>query len=64
MPVTPREVNEYLASASYPATRDELLMSAERDGARSDVLEILGSVSDREYADPADVMNELGDVSI
>lgn len=64
MPVSPNEVSGYLQKAAYPATREELLMTAEKDGARSDVLEILGSVGDREYADPADVMSELGNVPL
>jgi hypothetical protein len=64
MDITPNDVRAHLGGISYPATREALLAAAREDGASADVMEMLASIADREYADPDDVMNELGDVRI
>lgn len=64
MPVSPAAVQGYLAGVSYPADKMELLHSARQEGADDAILDILASVGDREYADPSDVMNELGGATL
>ena len=62
MAVSPDEIQSHLSEVTYPATKERLLLAARDHGAHDDVLEILDSVGDREYADSSDVMNELGAV--
>ena len=60
MAVSPDEIESHISGITYPVTRERLLLAARDHGAHDDVLEILGSVGDREYADASDVMSELG----
>ena len=40
------EVQKYLAGADYPATKEQLMEHAKRQGANKDVLEALSGISD------------------
>ena len=63
MAVSPHELTTYLSGVTYPATKERILTVVRDQGAHDDVLEVLGSLGDREYADPPDVMNELGAIA-
>lgn len=62
MAVSPDEIRSHLAEVAYPATKERLMLAVRDHGAHDDVLEILDSLGDREYADTSDVMSELGAV--
>ena len=64
MAVSPHELTTYLSAVTYPVTKERLLLSVRDQGAHDDVLEILDSLGDREYADSSDVLSELGAVML
>lgn len=64
MPISPADIRTYLAHAPYPAAKDELLRAAVRAGADANMLEIIATLDDREYADADDAVNELAGVSL
>lgn len=51
----PIEVQKYLGGMDYPASRDELVRTAEEKGATDEVLEALRGMDDKEYDSPAAV---------
>jgi hypothetical protein len=53
------EVQKYLAGADYPATKEQLLEHAKRQGANKDVLEALGGMPDGEYDGPNKVSSAV-----
>ena len=53
------EVQKYLAGADYPATKEQLLEHAKRQGASKDVLEALSNIPDREYDGPNKVSSAV-----
>ena len=57
---SPAQIQQYLAGAEYPASREELLQHAEDMGAPQEIIEALEGVADKEYRSPADLMEELG----
>jgi hypothetical protein len=57
---SPAQVQQYLAGADYPSSREELLQHAEDMGAPQEVVEALEGIADKEYRSPADLMEELG----
>lgn len=59
MSVSTLEIQGYLTGITYPVDKTELIARARAEGADDAVLDLLDSISDREYADSPDVMNEL-----
>ena len=59
MAVQPTDVQKALKGADYPATRDDLLALAERNGADADVLDALRGMDDDTFDSPADVMKAV-----
>ena len=53
------EVQKYLAGADYPATREQLLEHAKRQGANKEALEALGGIPDGEYDGPNKVSSAV-----
>jgi hypothetical protein len=49
------EVQKFLGGIDYPATRDDLVRTAEESGAGDDVLETLRNLPERDYKDPTEV---------
>ena len=58
--VSPAEVQKNLAGVEYPASKEELIQVAQREGASEEVLGALENIEDREYQSPTDVMEEFG----
>jgi hypothetical protein len=56
--MNPIEVQKHLKGMSYPASRDELVSTAE-DGADEDLLGRLRGMSKEEFSGPDDVMEAL-----
>lgn len=54
------DVQKALKGASYPADKRSLLEKARENGADEEVMEALGALPDREFANPADVSKGVG----
>jgi hypothetical protein len=53
--VNPIELQKHLGGVDYPASRDDLVRKAERNGADEDILEALRGIPDQEYDSPTAV---------
>jgi uncharacterized protein DUF2795 len=56
----PIEVQKHLKGMSYPASRDDLVATAERNGADDELLEQLRGLSEQTFDGPDNVMKALG----
>jgi|tagenome__1003787_1003787.scaffolds.fasta_scaffold20926820_2 hypothetical protein len=61
MTTSPIDVQRYLRGADYPASKDDLVSLAERNGAPDDVVQLLRSAKRDRFDGPDDVMEALGD---
>lgn len=52
----PTNVSKNLKGISFPASRDDLLQRAKKNGAGDDVLETIRNMPERAYGTMADVM--------
>ncbi|NMH97059.1 DUF2795 domain-containing protein [Pseudonocardia sp. K10HN5] len=59
--VSPVEVQRHLSGVDYPATREQLINQAQKEGADERVLEALRKLLDKEYRSPAEVSKAIGD---
>ena len=57
--LNPIEVQKHLKGMNYPASKDELVSTAEDNGADDDLLEQLRGVSKSQFTGPDDVMEAL-----
>ena len=60
MQVNPIDVQKHLKGADYPASRDELVQTAERNDAPEEIVDALHDLPEQEYDGPDDVMEALG----
>lgn len=58
--VDPIDVQRHLGGLDYPARKDEVIASAEQNGAPQEVIEALQALADEQFADPAEVQAALG----
>ena len=61
--LNPIEVQKHLKGMRYPASKEDLVSTAEQNGADEDLLEQLRSADRDEFTGPDDVMEALGDSS-
>ena len=59
MTLNPIDVQRHLKGMNYPAAKDDLLSTAEANGADDELLGRLRDLPDQEYDGPDDVMEEL-----
>lgn len=62
MAINPIQIQKFLKGVDYPASKNDLLRNAEREGADEDVRAMLERLPDEEYESPADVSQALGDI--
>jgi Protein of unknown function (DUF2795) len=60
MDVNPIEVQKHLGGVDYPASKDEVISTAESNDAPQEIIEALQRTSADQFAGPADVMEALG----
>jgi hypothetical protein len=60
MDVNPIEVQTHLSGIDYPASKDELIATAESNGAPQEILEALQQMDGDQFEGPDDVMGALG----
>lgn len=58
----PIQIQKFLAGVDYPAEKSELLDTAKREGADSNVVRALNGIPDRSYAKPTEVSQAISDV--
>lgn len=56
---TPIEMEKYLKGVDYPASKEDLLESAKRNGAEQQICEVIQSLPDRCFEKPTDVTKAL-----
>ncbi len=59
MKVSPAQVEYYLKGISFPANKQDIIRQAEDNGADKPVLNILGSLRDKEYNSPIDISKAM-----
>ena len=62
MTVNPIQIQKFLKGVDYPASKEDLLANAERNGADEDVRATLAQLPDEDYETPADVSQALGKI--
>jgi hypothetical protein len=60
MKVNPIEVQKHLKGMNYPADKETLVQTAERNGAGGELLDQLRGLGQDEFSGPDDVMRALG----
>jgi hypothetical protein len=58
--VNPIELQKHLSGVDYPAGRDDLVRTAEQNGADEETLKALRDLPDRTYEGPSGVSKEVG----
>jgi hypothetical protein len=59
MDVNPIELQKHLKGVDYPASRDDLVSTAESNGAPSELVDALRSAGKDTFDDPTDVQSAL-----
>lgn len=59
----PIEIQKYLSGIDYPASKDDIVATAEREGAAGDALDALKDIPDGEYDAPTAVSSAISDAS-
>ena len=60
MDLNPIEVQKHLSGVDYPASKDELVATAESNGAPQEIIEGLQQMDGDQFEGPDDVMGALG----
>jgi hypothetical protein len=60
MDVNPIEVQKHLSGVDYPASKDEIVSSAESNGAPQEIIEALQQTEAVQFDGPDEVMEALG----
>jgi len=60
MKVSPAQVEFYLKGIKFPANKQDIIQQAEDNGADKPVLNILGSLREKEYHSPIDISKAIG----
>lgn len=57
---TPVHIEKYLKGVDYPASKDDLLTCAQRNGADQETCDLIKRLPDQRYEKPTDVTRALG----
>lgn len=60
--VNPIQVQKFLKGIDYPASKQEILRTAEDQGADEDVRSTLDRLPDQEFNSPADISEAIGNL--
>ncbi|GAP95986.1 DUF2795 domain-containing protein [Leptolyngbya sp. NIES-2104] len=60
--VNPIDVQKHLKGLDYPATKEDVIKHAEKNGADEELKALLQDLPDEEYAKPTDVNKAIGQV--
>jgi hypothetical protein len=59
--INPIELQKSLKGVDYPAKKDDIVKSAENNGAEDEILEALRNISEDSFEKPTDVTKALSD---
>ncbi len=59
MDFNPEDTQRYLEGVDYPASKEDLISTAEDNGAPEDLLDMIGTLDRPEFSGPEDVIAEL-----
>lgn len=59
MDFNPDDAQQYLEGVEYPANKEDVIVTAENNGAPESLLEMLGTLPRPEFSSSEEVMNEL-----
>lgn len=59
MDFNPEDARQYIEGADYPASKEDLISTAESNGAPEDLIERIGTLGRAEFSGPEEVMSEL-----
>lgn len=60
--VNPVQLQKHLKGMDYPASKEDLIQHAKKNGADQNVCSVLEQLPDEEYETPTDVNKAVGDV--
>lgn len=60
--VNPIQLQKHLKGVDYPASRQDLIEHANKQGADDNVRSVLEQLPDEEYETPAEVSKAVGDI--
>lgn len=60
--VNPIDVQKHLKGLDYPATKEDVIKHAEKNGADEELKALLQDLPDEEFAKPTDVNKAIGQV--
>jgi hypothetical protein len=60
--INPIQLQKHLKGADYPASKQDLIELAEKQGADDNVRSTLEQLPDEEYETPADVSKAIGEI--
>jgi hypothetical protein len=58
--VNPVQIQKFLKGVDYPASKDDLIRHAEKEGADQNVRDALARLPDERFQTPADVSQAIG----
>jgi hypothetical protein len=53
--INPIQLQKYLKGINYPVTKDDLVRSAEKNGATKEICDVLSGLNGNEFKTPAEV---------
>lgn len=60
--VNPIQLQKYLKGVDYPASKEQLIQHAQKQGADENAISVLQQIPDQEYETPTDVSAAVGDI--
>jgi hypothetical protein len=57
---SPASITQYLADVDFPASKQEVLWSAQLHDAQRETLNLLGRIPNQQYSNVTEVMDHLG----
>ena len=60
--MNPVQVQKYLKGIDYPCTKDDLVKTAEREGADDDIIQTLEKMPEDKFNSPNDVSQAIGKI--
>jgi hypothetical protein len=61
--VNPIQLQKYLKGVDYPASKQDLIKTAEKHGADENVRSVLEQLPDEQFEKPTDVNQAIGDMN-
>lgn len=60
---SPANLQKYLAGASYPASKHDLISTARRNKAPREIMSMIERLPDEEFGGPQEVQRAYGDIT-